>query len=117
MTSRRAGSGDVAEPVPWARAVDGGVALMVFVQPGASRSSIVGEHDGALRIRVAAPRERGRATAEAVRVIADTVGVSRSAISVERGAVSRHKMLRIGGAALDEVICLVESVVRGGAAR
>ena len=51
--------------MPWLREVPGGVALEILVQPRASRTRVVGEHDGRLKVQLAAPAggrrgQRGR---------------------------------------------------------
>ena len=43
---------------------DGSITFSVRVVPRASRSEIVGEHDGALKIKLAAPSVDGAANAE-----------------------------------------------------
>ncbi|HTF37225.1 MAG TPA: DUF167 domain-containing protein, partial [Blastocatellia bacterium] len=40
---------------------DGGVTIKVRVQPRASRTEIIGEHAGAIKMRVAAPPVDGKA--------------------------------------------------------
>ncbi len=47
----------------WAKAVAGGVELSVLVQPRASRTKVVGEHDGRLKIALSAPPVDGEANA------------------------------------------------------
>jgi uncharacterized protein len=41
--------------MPWARDEAGGAILELLVQPRASRTRAVGEHDGRLKIQLAAP--------------------------------------------------------------
>lgn len=83
--------------VPVLTPVPGGVQLRVRVQPRAAKTGIVGEHGGALRIRVAAPPVDGAANEALVRFLADRLGVSRSAVSITGGASGRSKLVRIGG--------------------
>lgn len=76
--------------------------LRLHVSPGASRSQLTGwrtEPDGSqrLRIRVAAPPEKGKANMAVVRLLADTLGVAPRDIEVVRGATSRAKDVQIAG--------------------
>ncbi len=85
-----------AAPLPsWLRA-DGADALLdVAVQPGAKRSEINGLHDGALRLRIAAPARDGRGNAALCAWLAQQLGVPQRAVSVERGDHARRKRLRV----------------------
>ena len=80
---------------------DGMLIFKVRVVPRASRSEIVGEHDGALRVRIAAPPVDGAANEELVRLLARKLGVSRSAIRITGGHTSKLKQLRVTGASPD----------------
>jgi uncharacterized protein (TIGR00251 family) len=76
---------------------DGILTFMVRVVPRASRSEIVGEHDCALRVRIAAPPVDGAANEELVRLLARALGVSRSAIEITAGHSSKLKTVRAVG--------------------
>ncbi|HQR29424.1 MAG TPA: DUF167 domain-containing protein [Anaeromyxobacteraceae bacterium] len=85
--------------MPWLREVPGGVALEVLVQPRASRTRVVGEHDGRLKIQLAAPPVDGEANAALVDFLARSLGVRRSDVAIERGETGRRKTVRVAGAA------------------
>ncbi len=74
-----------------------GIRLNVRIQPGAARTEIVGEHGGALKIRVAAPPVDGAANDALVRFLAEQLGVRRAAITIRSGASGRAKVLRVAG--------------------
>jgi uncharacterized protein (TIGR00251 family) len=76
---------------------DGSIIFRVRVVPRASRSEIVGEHDGALRVRLAAPPVEGAANEELVRLLSRSLGVSRNAIEITAGHSSRLKTVRVAG--------------------
>ena len=76
---------------------DGSVTFAVRVQPRASRSEIVGELDGALKIRLAAPPVDGAANEELIRFLAKAFGVARAQIKIISGATARQKLLRVDG--------------------
>jgi len=76
---------------------DGRLTFKVRVVPRASRSEIVGEHDGALRVRIAAPPVDGAANEELVRTLAEAFQVSRKAIEIVAGHTSKLKTIRVTG--------------------
>ena len=74
---------------------DGAVTFDVRVVPRASRSVIVGEHDGALKVRIAAPPVDGAVNAELKKLLAKAFDVSRSQIEIISGLASKTKRIRI----------------------
>ncbi len=72
-----------------------GVLVEAWVVPGAARTEIVGLYDGALRVRVSAPAEGGKANRAAARAIARALGGRRA--EVIAGAGSRRKQLLVAG--------------------
>jgi len=69
--------------------------ITVHVVPRASRSEVVGEHNGALRVRIAAPPVDGAANEELIRLLAKKFAVSKSDVSVLNGRTGRIKQVRI----------------------
>ena len=76
---------------------EGALTFKVRVVPRASRSEIIGEHDGALRIRLAAPPVDGAANEELVRTLAQAFQVSRGAVEIVTGRNSKSKRISIKG--------------------
>jgi uncharacterized protein (TIGR00251 family) len=76
---------------------DGALTFKVRVVPRASRSEIVGEHDGALRVRIAAPPVDGAANDELVRLLARAFGVARNEIAIIAGQTAKLKTVRVTG--------------------
>lgn len=81
----------------WFRAVPDGVELLVLVQPRASRTKVVGEHDGRLKIALAAPPVDGEANAALTAFIAQTLGVRKNQVTLLDGETSRRKRVRVDG--------------------
>jgi hypothetical protein len=73
-----------------------GTVLEVWVVPGAARDEIVGEHDGALKVRVSAPAEGGRANRSVIRLIGAAAPGHR--VTLLSGTTSRRKRVLIEGA-------------------
>ena len=67
----------------------------VRVVPRASKSEIIGEHDGALKVRIASPPVDGAANLELIRVLAKKLGVSRNDIEIISGGTSKNKRIRV----------------------
>jgi uncharacterized protein len=80
----------------WLRA-DGPSAcvLDVSVVPGAKRSELAGLHDGALRIKLAAPPVDGKANAALEKLLALWLDLPQRDVQLLRGQTSRRKTLRV----------------------
>ena len=72
-----------------------GTLIDVWVVPGSSRDEIVGEHGGALKIRVTAPPERGKANQAVARLLAELLPGHR--VTVVAGITGRRKQVLIDG--------------------
>jgi uncharacterized protein (TIGR00251 family) len=71
--------------------------LRVKVIPRSSKSEIVGEmEDGTLKVKVAAPPEKGQANEKLCAVLAKHYGVPKSTVSVVSGHSTARKLVRIG---------------------
>ena len=75
----------------------GAIVFRVQVAPRASRSEIVGEHNGALRVRIAAAPVDGAANEELVLLLARALRVSRSAVEITAGHSAKLKTVRVVG--------------------
>ncbi len=71
--------------------------LKLHLTPGARQEGIGGWQGGALRLRVRARPEKGRANEAAMRLLADRLGLPRAALSIVRGATSRDKLVQVDG--------------------
>ena len=72
---------------------NGNLTFRVQVVPRASRSEIIGEHNGALRVRLAAPPVDGAANEELVRTLARAFAVSRREVEIAAGHGSKLKQV------------------------
>ncbi|MFN7132284.1 MAG: DUF167 domain-containing protein [Myxococcales bacterium] len=82
---------------PWLRELAGGVELAILAQPRASRSRVLGEHDGRLKVQLAAPPVDGEANAALLALLASVLGVPGRALTLEAGATGRRKAVRVQG--------------------
>jgi len=78
-----------------------GAAITVWVVPGSSRTDIVGVHGDAIRIRVAAAPEGGKANRALARLLAEATGATK--VELVRGGSSRRKHLILHGVEPDAV--------------
>lgn len=74
---------------------DGGVTIKVRVQPRASRTEIIGERAGAIKMRVAAPPVDGKANEECRRYLAKLLKVGATSVEIISGYSSRDKVIRV----------------------
>lgn len=93
-----------AQAPAWLRAVDDGVEITLYVQPGSRKTEVAGEHDGALKLRISAPPVDGKANAAVIAFMAERCGVARHRVALTTGELSRHKRLRVIGVTADFVL-------------
>jgi uncharacterized protein (TIGR00251 family) len=93
--------------------VAGRLRFRVRVVPRAARTRFAGIHDGALRVRLAAPPVDGKANAALVRFLADALDVPRRALRIVRGETSRSKTLEVDADA-ERVMAALRAVAGDG---
>ncbi len=76
---------------------DDALCFAVRVVPNASRSQIVGEHDGQLRVRIAAPPVDGAANEALTRCLARAFKVAHRNVEITSGHASKNKAVRVRG--------------------
>lgn len=82
--------------------------LTVWVVPGARSTEIVGFYGGALRVRVAAPPEHGRANTALIAHLSERLGVR---VRLMSGAGSRRKRLLVPGLNVEVLSNRVDEIV------
>jgi uncharacterized protein len=80
------------------------VLITVVVQAGAKEEKVVGFVDGALKVKVRAQRERGRANAALEALLAESFDVPRSAIILELGETVKMKRIRIKNCSVEKIM-------------
>ena len=83
---------------------EGSAVIEVWVVPGASRTEAVGLHGDALRVRLAAPAEGGKANRALVNLLEKITGREAEIIG---GKGSRRKQLLVRGATAVDVARLI----------
>ncbi|HEY3242998.1 MAG TPA: DUF167 domain-containing protein [Phycisphaerae bacterium] len=79
----------------------GGVLIPVKVVPGASRTRLMGEWDGRLKIAVAAPPEKGGANRAVCAFLAEQLGLRRQNVRVAQGTTTPLKIIRVENTTAD----------------
>ena len=77
--------------------------FMVKVSPGASGNEIKGWIGEALKVRVKASPEKGKANKELRRFLAKTLGIAPRQVAILSGNTSRDKKIAVQGMAESEI--------------
>ena len=83
--------------------------IAVKVVPRAAKDEIVGWLDGALKVRVQAPPEDGRANRALEELLADALRLKKNAVTVAGGLGSARKRVAIEGLTHDEIVRRLEA--------
>jgi len=84
----------------WCQLKGNVITLVLYVQPGAKRSEVIGLHGDALKIRLAAPPIEGRANEALLRFIAGSFNVPLRNVKLKQGTLSRHKVVLVNSSKL-----------------
>ena len=74
------------------------------VVPAAAKDEIVGWLEGALKVRVQAPPEDGRANRALEALLAEALSLKKNAVTVTAGKSSARKHVAITGLTRDEIL-------------
>lgn len=72
-----------------------GLVLRLYIQPKASRDSIVGLHGDELKVAITAPPVDGQSNAHLTKYLAKQFRVAKSQVIIEKGELGRHKQVKI----------------------
>lgn len=82
-----------------------GVVFAAKIVPGSSGPTrICGLLDGALKIKVSAPPEKGKANQCLLKFLAEELGVKKNAIAILSGQTTPLKRVQVSGISADELL-------------
>ena len=80
---------------PFFLATSQGYILRLTVVPGAQRTQVVGLYGDRLKLRLAAPPEKGAANRELIDFLARALDLPKSSLKLTMGAQSRSKVVAV----------------------
>jgi hypothetical protein len=88
------------------------IRIALKVVPGSTREGIAGWLGDALKVRVRAPAEAGRANAAVVRVVAEALGLPADSVRITSGTASPKKTLEIDNLDLETLRARIDALTR-----
>ncbi len=73
------------------------VVFKVKAVPGSSRTAVGGLLDGMLKVKIAAPPEKGKANQSLIEFLANKLGVKKNAVSIVTGQTNPIKQVQVTG--------------------
>ena len=77
--------------------------IALHCQPGAKKTEVQGEHDGRLKLRLAAPPVEGKANEALIQWLSKTLDIRRANIELLAGDLSRLKRVRVQGITAEQI--------------
>ncbi len=77
--------------------------IALHCQPGAKKTEVQGEHDGRLKLRLAAPPVEGKANEALIQWLSKTLEIRRTNIELLAGDLSRLKRVRVQGLTAEQL--------------
>ena len=77
--------------------------IALHCQPGAKKTEVQGEHDGRLKLRLAAPPVEGKANEALIQWLSKTLEIRRANIELLAGDLSRLKRVRVQGLTVEQL--------------
>jgi len=82
--------------------------LALSVIPRSSKNQLIGIVGGELKIKITAPPVENAANEAVLDLISNELNISKRNLSVERGKTSRHKMIKIKGGIVQQILETLE---------
>ncbi len=77
--------------------------IALHCQPGAKKTEVQGEHDGRLKLRLAAPPVEGKVNEALIQWLSKTLEIRRANIELLAGDLSRLKRVRVQGLTAEQL--------------
>ena len=95
------------ETNPWLTSEKNGVRLYLQISTGAKTDKVVGAQADRLKIKIAAPPEKGKANKALCKFLAQELGISKAHIDIIKGKTSPKKDVFIETCSCSEVAALL----------
>ncbi|MEE8418657.1 MAG: DUF167 domain-containing protein [Dehalococcoidales bacterium] len=86
--------------------------LAVQVQPNARRNQLLGQKDGVLQIRIAAPPTEGKANRELAKYLGGILGIAKSRVVIQKGARAKRKLIIVKELDQDRMTEIIDKAAR-----
>ncbi|MFZ3063991.1 MAG: DUF167 domain-containing protein [Nitrospirota bacterium] len=86
-----------------------GVILPVRIQPRASKDEIVGEYNGALKIKLTSPPVEGEANRRCIEFLSKRFKIAKSQLEIIKGEKSKDKLIKIIGLRRADVLKILHN--------
>ena len=83
--------------------INGGIIFTVKAVPGSSRTCIAGLLGEMLKVKLAAPAEKGKANQALIVLLSDTLGIKKNNIKIVSGTTNPVKRIQISGLKSDDI--------------
>ncbi|MEK6678367.1 MAG: DUF167 domain-containing protein [Nitrospirota bacterium] len=88
-----------------------GVILPVRIQPRASKDEIVGEYNGALKIKLTSPPVEGEANRRCIEFLSKRFKIAKSQLEIIKGEKSKDKLIKIIGLGKADVVEILQDLL------
>ena len=88
--------------------VDNDAVFQVKIVASSSRTAVAGQLDGMLKIKVAAPPEKGKANQAIIKFLAEKLGVKKKQVVIASGLTSTIKQIQISDTTTSDIEKLIQ---------
>lgn len=88
-----------------------GIILPVRIQPRASKDEIIGEYNGALKIKLTSPPVEGEANRRCIEFLSKRLKIAKSHLEIIKGEKSKDKLIKIIGLGKADVVEILQDLL------
>ena len=88
--------------------VDNNAVFQVKIVASSSRTAVAGQLDGMLKIKIAAPPEKGKANQAIIKFLAAKLGIKKKQVVIASGLTSTIKQIRISDTTTGDIEKLIQ---------